>query len=396
MGFLLLFFGLLPAMFLPDVMSRPPVDDSGNGTGGMDDGMGAGTGTSTTLLEPVTNPADDFFIDGDGTLLQSLLRDQTDNDIGTGFLGTQITGTADTELGAGNDSLALPDGPGAGEGSLDLAWGTPQLSTEGTLNVVSGGAGADHIATGDEAAYAFGGDGADTLEAGDGAAALFGGAGDDEISGSDRITDDGSASGFLDGGLGDDSITGGAGNEYIEGGEHAPGSAAGNDTIDGGAGDDTIRGGFGADELLGGDGNDVIDHLGQRIERDNGEHHDFAWHIDDDADTLDGGDGNDTLIFDSSDSATGGQGADTFWLWHDHGGTLEHATITDFVPGEDFLRISLNPEVVRDAPDVTVAPSADGQDSIVTIDGQVVAVLTGTPNATLSDLYVDVPPTFNV
>ncbi len=393
MGFFLLMLGLAPMMFMADVFAEEAPDDSGNGTGGS--GI-TDTGEGGTVLEPITDPSDEYFIDGDGSLLQSLLIDQTDSAVGTGFLGTQIDESADLELSAGDDTLVLDDGPGGGEGSLELAFGTPEISTDGELGVVSGGDGDDAITMGDEAGYAFGGAGDDSLSAGDGATALFGGSGSDMITGTDRVDADGGASAFLDGGAGDDHILGGDGHEYLEGGEHDDGSAPGNDTLDGGAGDDTIRGGFGDDDLRGGDGNDVIDHHGRTEERDGVEHHDFAWHIDDGADTLDGGAGDDLLIFDQTDTATGGAGNDTFWLYHDHAQNIDHAEITDFTRGEDFLRISLNPEVIRDDPLVEVSASANGEDGVVTINGEVVAVLTGTPDISLGDIYVDIPPTFNV
>ena len=121
------------------------------------------------------------------------------------------------------------------------------------------------------------------------------------------------------------------------------------------------------------------------------EQRDFSWHIDNDADVLDGGDGNDTLIFDRADTATGGAGNDTFWLYHDTGSGVGFAEITDFSSGQDFLRISLNPDLTSGDPDVTVAPSGDGSDGIVTVNGEGVAVLVGAPGATVADVYVDVP-----
>jgi Ca2+-binding RTX toxin-like protein len=50
--------------------------------------------------------------------------------------------------------------------------------------------------------------------------------------------------------LGNDSLYGGAGNDSLFGG-------AGNDTLDGGDGDDTLEGGAGADSIIGGDGTDT-------------------------------------------------------------------------------------------------------------------------------------------
>jgi Ca2+-binding RTX toxin-like protein len=343
------------------------------------------------VLDPNDSPDEEYPIDGDGSLLQRLLHDQTDATTGIGFLGTRIIGTDDFTLGAGDDTLVLDD-ENAGEGSLSLWDGTPLIDTAGSApTVVDAGAGDDVIACGDGAAYVFGGLGEDTLFAGNGVAALFGGDGSDEIFGSNTVDPDGYANAYLDGGAGDDTITGGAAHEIIEGGVHVSGThEADNDSIDGGGGNDIIRGGFGADTLSGGDGDDVIDHLGRAEERVTAERHEFGWHIDNEADFLDGGAGNDTLIIDRADTARGGAGSDTFWLYFDQATGSGHAEITDFEIGLDFLRIELNPEVVRGEPVLEVAPSEDGADGIVKIDGIIVAVLRGAPQATAADIFVEI------
>ncbi|MEJ1998100.1 MAG: hypothetical protein P8X76_08105 [Maritimibacter sp.] len=160
----------------------------------------------------------------------------------------------------------------------------------------------------------------------EGAAALFGGAGDDELSGGDDNPV------WLDGGAGNDAIQGGAADEVIYGGEHGAsgGDAPGDDIIDGGGGDDQISGGYGADTLSGGDGDDVIDHLGRLEQEVAWERHRFDWHIDNEADALSGGAGNDMLIMDRADTAEGGEGNDTFWVYFDAGSGSGAAEITDF------------------------------------------------------------------
>lgn len=428
MAFLLLFLGLLPVMFLPDAFADGDADGVGNGTGEDENGyLLPDESDDTALLDPIMvdddsvllpdvgdddpgdhdhpigdgdvqgpndTPEEEYYIDGDGTLLQQLLGEQSDATTGIGYLGTRIAETDDYELGDTDDELNLDDDgvAGTGEGALGSWDGTPLIHTEGDLNVISGGDGDDSITTGDEAAYVFGGAGDDTLAVGEGAAALFGGDGNDMLTGSDVINADGTASAYLDGGAGDDIIHGGDGHEVIEGGEHgADSGVAGNDTLFGGGGDDLIRGGYGADILSGGSGDDVIDHMGRAEERVTAEHRDFNWHIDNDADILDGGDGNDTLIFDRADTATGGAGNDTFWLYHDTGSGIGHAEITDFSTGEDFLRISLNPDLTSGTPVISVTPSEDGLDGVVTVNGEVVAVLQGAPGASAADIYVDVP-----
>ena len=83
----------------------------------------------------------------------------------------------------------------------------------------------------------------------------------------------------------------------------------GNDWIFGGEGDDTLDGNTGNDRLIGGEGRDVLD---------GGEGDDW----------LSGGAGTDTL--------TGGAGADTF-AYHAGDGS---DTITDFTNGEDVIDLS--------------------------------------------------------
>lgn len=86
----------------------------------------------------------------------------------------------------------------------------------------------------------------------------------------------------------------------------------------------------------------------------------------------------------------GGAGHDTFWIYHDTGLGTGYAEVTNFTSGEDFLRISLNPELASSGtPDISVAPSEDGSDGVVTVNGDVVAVLRGAPGATVADVYVD-------
>ncbi|MEJ2037078.1 MAG: hypothetical protein P8X69_13995, partial [Maritimibacter sp.] len=96
------------------------------------------------------------------------------------------------------------------------------------------------------------------------------------------------------------------------------------------------------------------------------------------------------LIMDRADTAEGGEGNDTFWVYFDAGSGSGAAEITDFTPGEDFLRISLNPDIVKSGPEISVGPSEDGQDGLVIVNGETVAVLRGAPGATEADIYIDV------
>ena len=106
---------------------------------------------------------------------------------------------------------------------------------------------------------------------------------------------------IVDGGTGNDIIDGGSGNDDLSGG-------IGNDTLDGGADDDILDGGAGDDILIGGLGNDTIT-LGQ-------------------SDTATGGDGDDTFIIDAAQldggtiSVTGGEGDETLGDTLDFNGQL--------------------------------------------------------------------------
>jgi hypothetical protein len=219
----------------------------------------------------------------------------------------------DHVLGDEGDTLVLADDAMQGGTDATLALddnGMPVIVTEGTLNIVTGGAGDDVIATGDDAAIVDAGDGNDTIYGGDGAAILSGGTGDDVI-------------------------------------------YAGNDT--------------GSSYVLSGD---------------------------EGADTLYGGDGDDMFLMDAEDTATGGAGADEFWLYYDVNADVGHAEITDFTEGADMLRITLDPDESYDgALDVEVSQIEDGLSSQVIVNGDLVAVLYGAPNVTLDDVTIEVSPT---
>jgi Ca2+-binding RTX toxin-like protein len=75
-------------------------------------------------------------------------------------------------------------------------------------------------------------------------------------------------------------------------------------TIDGGPGNDTITGGSGDDTILGGDGNDVIDPRRGADTVDGGPGNDqLIWNPGDGSDVFEGGDGNDSLVFNGSNAS---------------------------------------------------------------------------------------------
>ncbi|MDE9450385.1 hypothetical protein J3R80_07865 [Aliiroseovarius sp. Z3] len=434
MLFSLLFLGLLPVAFMAESFTEDfsDDDDTGEDTAGrgtepvpadgpgdfiaVDDGGASDSDDADAVLQPNTGvqviPGQDIGGDetvlkpnnglGDGatphqvdTLLDRLLGTETDQHYGREDMAHFLGDIDEFSLTDADDHAVLPDDgvDGTGAGLIDAFHGTPVLRDgEGELvRVVDGGAGDDTLTSGDDAAYLFGNDGNDVITAGEGVLAGFGGDGDDTL---DATT---SLDSFLDGGTGDDILIGGEGDDQLFGGMHETigdtgGSATDDDVLYGGAGDDALYGGYGADTLNGGEGDDIINHLGHAMERGGAERHDFDWHIDGDQDRLDGGLGNDTLIMDRSDIATGGEGEDVFWIYSDADSGEDHAEVMDFVPGQDFLRVSLDPTQDAGELEYEVQPSATGEDGVVTVNGEVVAILRGAPGATTHDVYIEVAP----
>jgi Ca2+-binding RTX toxin-like protein len=434
MGFALLLIGLVPLLVLGDLFSGAGTAASAEGEGDEETTEVKGsvlslldTRTQGTPLSPVTNDPDPYdgapadpetalrpneaddppvigapvdpedvlipvelpgeWYEGEaGSTLQQLLDRETDLRIGIDRLGGEDYISRELLLGDEADQVALPE-DGACDGTLDLVDGTPRLESAGGLTLVEGGGGDDTLVLGNTATYAFGGEGADRIAATSGTTAMFGGEGNDTLGG-------GMADGFIDGGAGDDTILGGDGSEWLFGGAHDPESASipDDDRIEGGPGDDRIAGGYGSDFLSGGAGDDVIDHHGRLEQQIGWERHAFDWHIDQSQDTLDGGDGSDTLVMDRADTATGGAGVDTFWVYHDEETGSGAAQIMDFQPGLDFLRISLNPGLDHEDLAVAFTPSEDAADTLVTVDGNLVAVLHGVSGVTGDDVLVEVTP----
>ncbi|PRX37617.1 Hemolysin-type calcium-binding repeat-containing protein [Meinhardsimonia xiamenensis] len=393
---------------LDDALDPLDPEDPGNpGGGGGEPGLDPldpedpgepGGGGDKPGLDPLNlDPGPSWGVGGDPAVSEALEAALTRDSAAAAGLDAALTranhpASTVTHLGDGDDTHALPDDGigGTGEGEVTLFSGTPAVASEGGVAVVDGAGGNDTLTGGDGAAWLFGGPGNDTITSGEGATAAFGGEGEDRISAASAR-----AGAFIDGGAGDDTLTGSSGRDFIEGGSHAAAAAVSdNDVIDGGAGDDILRGGFGADVIRGGEGDDVIDHHGRIEEREEEVRRVFSDHIDGAADVLDGGPGNDTLIMDRGDTATGGQGEDYYWVWSDgNDAEAAPAVITDFEVGTDFLHISLNPELgSAQAWDLRVEPSPDGQDAHVIVAGDLVAVLKDAPDATDADVYVEVKP----
>ena len=106
---------------------------------------------------------------------------------------------------------------------------------------------------------------------------------------------------------GNDTINGLAGADELRGGD-------GNDTIDGGSGNDLIEGGKGADQIAGGDGADILYAGFAAPERLRNPAVEQGLDRDTDADQLSGGAGNDLIFAGLGDTIDGGDGTDTLVL----------------------------------------------------------------------------------
>lgn len=164
----------------------------------------------------------------------------------------------------------------SGNAFSSYAW-LPVSTTPSTdPQILTGGSYGDNLT---------GGPGADTISGGGGADTLNGNGGNDLIHGGDEpgvYYYDGDN---IRGGDGDDMLYGDAGNDRLDG-------ETGNDLLDGGVGNDELSDSLGTNILRGGEGNDQLQSSYGGISQ------------------LEGGDGDDKLWGDLSDSYAGGAGND--------------------------------------------------------------------------------------
>lgn len=189
-----------------------------------------------------------------------------------------------------------------------------------------------------------GGSGADTVFAAEGNDEVLGNAGDDLLYGGDD----------------DDILDGGAGNDALEGN-------LGADVLTGGEGDDTLLGGAGTDTLIGGAGDDLIstDRLDSEAAFNRGS-----------AETVDGGEGDDRLVFSTEDEVTGGEGTDQFELVVVGG--EDAAVIEDFDTETESLTVYYDPADFDDRePELTLSVDADADLTQLLLDGTEVLTLNG-------------------
>jgi len=318
--------------------------------------VNAGDGTNAITVEPleagftgtltVNAGGGNDTVDANMVNFAVTLNGEAGNDVLTGSaFGDSITGGLGTDnivAGAGNDFIqggddndTIDGGAGADNASGD---GGQDLITGGTENdTLDGGAG-DDIITGDAGNDSItGGDNNDNLSGGDGADNIDGEGGNDTVSGDggQDTVDGGGDADTVSGGADNDTVRGGAGDDVVTGDD-------GDDSLDGGDDNDTLDGGLGVDAIDGGNGGTNIDQLsgsvtGSQNATLTNTTFDVAGLIDTflsieqviiiggtgsnrlDASaytigsvTIDGGDGNDTLLGSAgSDSLNGGLGDDS-------------------------------------------------------------------------------------
>jgi len=254
--------------------------------------------------------------------------------------------------------------------SLTGGAGDDTLSGYGGNDTLQGNAGNDLLYGGPGSDLLHGGEGNDTLDPGLGADSAYGDGGDDVL----RAGSDGQD--MLDGGTGNDSLSASGSQNTLIGGE-------GDDWLNLGSGDgNTALGGAGDDNIRFQPGADFSDQLGEQA-------------------SIDGGTGADTISSISQAHVDLGQGADTTVagdgaadvlnvtpVFYQGAEAAQHdstvMTGDDFEPGLDQLHL----DGVADA---GVAAHDDGNDLVLTSQGQSIVRLTGLAGTKLGDIYPNAP-----
>jgi hypothetical protein len=242
--------------------------------------------------------------------------------------------------------------------------GDDQIGGYNGEDTIDGGDGDDdlHGANGDD--QLLGADGADTLHGEAGNDALYGGDDDDTLYGNN-------SNDTMHGGAGNDALQGSAGNDNLSG-------DIGSDALQGGLDDDTLSGGLGNDSLFGGWGNDLL----------NGVEDDTATagiQDIDQADFLNGGGGDDTILAGQDDIVTAGAGNDTIvlgdWITEGHA-----AQIIDFNADEDSILLIWD-DAAGDEPTIDLAPHPTDTDlTQILMDGEAVADVDADSHIVLTDI----------
>lgn len=274
-----------------------------------------------------------------------------------------------TVLGAGA-TLAVTDIRMLVDGDLMHSLrGTPADDT------LTGSSGGDFVLgfEGNDTVHA--GAGNDIIRTGDGNDSVYAGAGNDLI-------EDFEGNDSLNGGTGDDIIRSGGGNDTVNGGDGDDRIYAADNSgiLNGDAGDDYISGSGGI--LNGGAGNDVLTTGYGALSE------------------MNGGDGDDRIILDARDTATGGDGSDTFVIFPFSGYTIDDGppsgsnpvvdyqnVITDYNSDQDRIEFSVTADEAQLAAGLGVIQSGD--DAIVTLWGDDKILVLGAANTlTVEDIDI--------
>jgi len=267
--------------------------------------------------------------------------------------------------------------------------------------VIAGTEDADTLQGGDPNEFITGGGGDDDLSGGLGDDTIEGGTGDDIIQGQGGfdvlIGNEGSD--LIQGRGGDDTVQGFFGDDWVDGND-------GNDFVRGGAGDDVVIGGAGEDAVFGRNGDDLV--IGGALPgtpltdaqldalRDGDE--DAAAFLDDailvddqSADSVDGGDGDDVLVFGAGDTANGGAGDDIFTIFGDGSDVSEGGSVVeDFNAADDSLVVYFSSIEAAAAADITVTD--EGDDAVVRINGEIYSTVVGAAGElSASDIAISQP-----
>jgi hypothetical protein len=199
-------------------------------------GSGTDTITSGLTTDSITSGAGNDRIvltvaAGGGAGSNDVIRAGSGNDVITVVTAAGAltnTGNNYIESGGGDDIVTLI--VDAGGGNTATATGNNYITDFGGADSITGGTGSDTILSGDSNDTVIGGNGADSIGAGSGNDTISGGAGNDSVIG-------GGGNDSIYGGAGDDSLSGGAGDDtfQFENGEFVAG-----DSVDGGTGINTI------------------------------------------------------------------------------------------------------------------------------------------------------------
>lgn len=200
---------------------------------------------------------------------------------------------------------------------------------------------------------------------------------------SDTATDTTDTTEVIDGTTDDDLIYGGDGDYTMNGG-------GGDDQLHGGDGSNTLNGDEGDDTLFAGDG--FVDQSENTL--NGGAGNDTLYGSNEAENLLNGGEGNDEIHMRGQDTATGGDGADSFHYSTEYSDG-EISTISDYDAVEDQIIVEHTAGFVSGGalaqPQVSI--NIDGDNAIICLDGEECVVVQNAANSlTVGDILLRATP----